>query len=84
MPLLGAHMSIEGGLHRAFERIIHVDGQSLQIFSKNQRQWRAPELTPFEIEKFIKAREHWGKGPAPWFPRGLRHQKRTAAINCKY
>ena len=62
MPLLGAHMSIEGGLHKAFERISFVEGQSLQIFSKNQRQWRVPELSPSEIETFIKMWEQWGKG----------------------
>ena len=63
MPLLGAHMSIEGGLHKAFERISLIGGQSLQIFSKNQRQWRVPELSPSEIETFIKMWEQWGKGP---------------------
>lgn len=63
MPLLGAHMSIEGGLHKAFERISLIGGQSLQIFSKNQRQWRVPELSPSEIEKFIERWEQWGKGP---------------------
>ena len=63
MPLLGAHMSIEGGLHMAFDRINHVEGKSLQIFSKNQRQWRVPALTSSEIELFIKKREQWGKGP---------------------
>jgi deoxyribonuclease-4 len=63
MPLLGAHMSIEGGLHKAFERISHIEGQSLQIFSKNQRQWRVPELSPAEIELFIVAWKQWGKGP---------------------
>ena len=63
MPLLGAHMSIEGGLHMAFDRISHVEGKSLQIFSKNQRQWRVPALTSSEIELFIKKREQWGKGP---------------------
>ena len=63
MPLLGAHMSIEGGLHKAFERISQVGGQSLQIFSKNQRQWRVPDLSPSEIEKFFEMWEQWGKGP---------------------
>ena len=63
MPLLGAHMSIEGGLHKAFERISLIGGQSLQIFSKNQRQWRVPELSPSDIEKFIERWEQWGKGP---------------------
>ncbi len=63
MPLLGAHMSIEGGLYKAFEKISLVGGQSLQIFSKNQRQWRVPELSPSEIKKFIERWEQWGKGP---------------------
>jgi deoxyribonuclease-4 len=63
MPLLGAHMSIEGGLHRAFERISLVEGESLQIFSKNQRQWKAPLLPVSEIKLFNKAWEQWGKGP---------------------
>ena len=63
MPLLGAHMSIEGGLHMAFERISKVGGESLQIFSKNQRQWRASPLSPAEIESFLQAWKEWGKGP---------------------
>jgi deoxyribonuclease-4 len=56
-------MSIEGGLHKAFERISQVGGQSLQIFSKNQRQWRVPDLSPSEIEKFFEMWEQWGKRP---------------------
>ena len=63
MPLLGAHMSIEGGLHKAFERISLVKGESLQIFSKNQRQWRAPVLGVSEIKQFNEAWQQWGKGP---------------------
>jgi deoxyribonuclease-4 len=63
MPLLGAHMSIEGGLHKAFDRVSNVEGQSLQIFSKNQRQWRVPELKPSEIKEFVETWEQWGKGP---------------------
>jgi deoxyribonuclease-4 len=63
MPLLGAHMSIEGGLHMALERISSVGGKSLQIFSKNQRQWRGQPLSPAEIKSFLQAWEQWGKGP---------------------
>ena len=63
MPLLGAHMSIEGGLHMAFERISRVGGESLQIFSKNQRQWRASPLSTAEIETFLQAWKQWGRGP---------------------
>jgi deoxyribonuclease-4 len=63
MPLFGAHMSIEGGLHRAFERIAFIGGESLQIFSKNQRQWHAPPLDPAGIARFAEARCKWGSGP---------------------
>ena len=63
MPLLGAHMSIEGGLHNAFKHITKVNGEALQIFSKNQRQWRAPELTDAEVKDFLDAWHQWGKGP---------------------
>ena len=63
MPLLGAHMSIEGGLDKAFERIALVNGEALQIFSKNQRQWHAPALKASEVKKFKAAWKRWGKGP---------------------
>jgi deoxyribonuclease-4 len=63
MPLLGAHMSIEGGLHKAFERISLVKGESLQIFSKNQRQWHVPALGAAEIKQFSNAWQQWGNGP---------------------
>ncbi len=58
MPLFGAHMSIAGGLHLAFERIAHIRGRALQIFTRNQRQWRAPGLTGDAVRLF---REHWEK-----------------------
>ncbi len=63
MPLLGAHMSIEGGLHQAFARIASVKGEALQIFSKNQRQWNAPSLEEPEIKQFREAWRQWGRGP---------------------
>jgi len=56
MPLLGAHQSIAGGLHLAFDRIRQVGGQALQIFTANQRQWRTTPLAPEEIGRF---RDKW-------------------------
>jgi len=56
MPLLGAHQSVAGGLHLAFDRIDRVGGESLQIFTANQRQWRSAPLHPEEIDRF---RERW-------------------------
>jgi deoxyribonuclease-4 len=58
VPLLGAHMSIAGGLHLAFTRIRKVKGESLQIFLSNQRQWKTLPLTAEMIEDF---RQQWKK-----------------------
>ena len=58
MPLLGAHMSIAGGLHLAFTRIRKVKGEALQIFLSNQRQWKTPSLTAEMIADF---RLQWQK-----------------------
>jgi deoxyribonuclease-4 len=56
MPLLGAHESIAGGLHRAFDRLLAVGGESLQIFTANQRQWRVKPPGEEEVRLF---REKW-------------------------
>jgi deoxyribonuclease-4 len=55
MPYLGAHESVAGGLHLAFDRIRQVGGESLQIFTRNQRQWKAAPLTDEEVELFRQA-----------------------------
>jgi len=48
MGLLGAHESVSGGLHHAFDHIRAVGGESLQIFTRNQRQWRAAPVSDEE------------------------------------
>ncbi len=53
--LLGAHMSIGGGLHRAIERACSIESTALQIFVKNNMQWFARPLERAEISAF---REH--------------------------
>lgn len=58
--LLGAHMSISGGLHRAIERGKEAKCEALQIFSKNSNQWKAKPLQRAEIEEFKKKWEEWG------------------------
>lgn len=59
----GAHESVAGGLHLAFERIQQVGGQSLQIFTRNQRQWNPKPLLLEEITSFQRAWEESGKIP---------------------
>lgn len=60
---LGSHMSIAGGLDKAVARIRSVDGTALQIFSRNQRQWKIPPLTNEAVDAFRKAVDQWGGYP---------------------
>jgi deoxyribonuclease-4 len=55
MPLLGAHESVAGGLHLAFDRLRRAGGEALQIFTRNQRQWHPPPLTAEEAGLFQQA-----------------------------
>lgn len=57
MPLLGAHESVAGGLHLAFEHIRSVGGDALQIFTRNQRQWKPKPVTEEEQTLFAAAWE---------------------------
>ena len=63
MLRLGAHESIAGGLHLAFDRIESVGGEALQIFTRNQRQWHPADLSAEEIVLFRKAHEKSGGIP---------------------
>src|SRR6476619_6723655 len=51
--LLGAHMSIGGGVHRAIERSRSIDCTAMQIFVKNNMQWFARPLEREEIAAFL-------------------------------
>src|SRR5450432_4742460 len=53
-PLLGAHMSIGGGVHRAIERARSIDCTAMQIFAKNNIQWFARPFTQEEIKAFLE------------------------------
>lgn len=63
MPYFGAHMSVSGGLHLAFSRIRDVGGESLQIFTRNQRQWKAAPISPEELAAFDQARQDFSQMP---------------------
>jgi len=56
-------MSIAGGLHLAFERAVEAGCDCLQVFVKNQRQWRAPALTRQAVTLWEQARHRTGLGP---------------------
>lgn len=63
MVSLGAHESVAGGLHLAFDRLRQVGGEALQIFTRNQRQWNPPPLTADEIALFRTAWQGMGCPP---------------------
>ena len=52
---LGAHMSIAGGLHTAFERGEKSTCQAIQVFTKSGRQWAYKALNSDDIEKWQAA-----------------------------
>lgn len=63
MPLLGAHISIAGGVDQAIWRGKSIGCETVQIFTKSARQWQARPLTAEEISRFKRAREESGISP---------------------
>ena len=59
-PLLGAHMSIAGGVDKALLLGETVDCDAIQIFTKSSRQWAAKPYTKEEIELFDLNRKATG------------------------
>lgn len=61
--LAGAHMSIAGGVHRAFERGQKAGCRTIQIFLKNSNQWKAKPLTEEDRALFKNAQKQSGIRP---------------------
>jgi len=57
--LLGAHMSIAGGVHMAIDRACSINCAAMQMFVKNNMQWFARPLALEEIRAFL---EHQQRG----------------------
>ena len=62
MALLGAHMSIAGGYYKAVERAAEAGCDVVQVFTKNNNQWRAKPITDEDVERFRAALEETGIG----------------------
>jgi deoxyribonuclease-4 len=56
--LLGAHMSIAGGVQMSIQRARSIGCTAMQIFVKNNMQWFARPLTRQEIRGFLKHSQH--------------------------
>lgn len=60
MPILGAHMSIAGGYDKAVEAAHAAGCDCVQLFTKNNNQWRAKPLTDEDAQKFQARLRHYG------------------------
>ncbi len=56
MELLGCHVSVAGGIYRAFERAHDLSCSAMQIFTKNQRRWVSRPLSAYDIDRFSNTR----------------------------
>lgn len=52
---LGAQMSAAGGLYKAYQRGQEAGCDTIMIFTKSNRQWKAKPLSEKDIEKFKEA-----------------------------
>ena len=60
---LGAHMSIAGGVDKAIDRAESVGCEAVQIFTKNNNQWKARPIPAEQAERFQARLEETGIGP---------------------
>ncbi|MCK4341874.1 MAG: deoxyribonuclease IV [Phycisphaerae bacterium] len=59
----GAHLSIAGGMHKAIAAALRMRCQTVQVFVKNQRQWRATPFDPDDLERWHTLAATPGFGP---------------------
>ncbi len=52
MKRVGAHVSIAGGVENAPLQASKIGAKAFALFTKNQRQWKSPELAALSIETF--------------------------------
>lgn len=59
-PLLGAHMSIAGGLHHALEDAARYRCGAVQLFTRNSNQWKVKPLDEAAIARYLDTDERLG------------------------
>ncbi len=63
MPLLGAHMSVAGGVSKSLDRGASIGCDTIQIFTRNNNRWASKPLAPKEIERFHQRVKETGIWP---------------------
>jgi deoxyribonuclease-4 len=56
MPRLGVHTSIAGGLTHALADAVRLGCECMQMFARNQRQWRTGPLSADQLAEWARAR----------------------------
>ena len=59
-PLLGAHMSIAGGVDNAVLQGKEIGCDTVQLFTKSSRQWASKPLGTEEVARFHRAKKETG------------------------
>lgn len=54
---LGAHQSVSGGLHKAFDRAEEDRCEAIQVFTKNKGAWRDPPMDETRVRVFRERRQ---------------------------
>jgi deoxyribonuclease IV len=62
-PRVGFHAGIAGGLHNALLKAQALGAETIQIFSRNPRGWKARPLDEEEVENFKRVRAETCVGP---------------------
>ena len=68
MKYFGAHVSASGGVENAVKNAKDIGATAFALFTKNQRQWIAPALTPQQIATFKEAMAEAGFSAAQILP----------------
>jgi deoxyribonuclease-4 len=55
--LIGAHVSVSGGIYTAIDRAVAMDADAVQIFTQSPRAWRPTNHPPENLERFRELRE---------------------------
>lgn len=68
MKYIGAHVSASGGVENAVLRAVEINANAFALFTKNQRQWKAPALSKDSIKKFKSFCEKYQFSPDQILP----------------
>ncbi len=63
IPSIGAHVSVEGGLHKGIERALAIGADCMQIFGSSPQQWAVRFPNDDDVKKFHELKKKHRFGP---------------------